>query len=92
MVALTFPRQYQSVPKEVILAQIPGVYGYLKHAMQQPRVPRIEVLDDLFVVHDGNLETDDNAWRNVERVMTVIVRKEKSLFNKYLTLKKKRLL
>lgn len=68
------------VPKKKIVAQIHGVYGFLKHKLRMTQIPRIEVLDDMFVVHTTGISADEKTWSVLDTVMDAILLKEKSIF------------
>jgi hypothetical protein len=78
MPALTSARTFPNIDGRDIIRELPGVYGFLRYRWGD-LTPRIDVLDDMFVVHCDGLGGDDFDWKPLDYALVAIQRKELSI-------------
>ena len=82
MPALTAARTFPEIAARDIIRELPGVYGFLRYRWGD-LTPRIDVLEDMFVVHCDGLGIDFD-WKPLDYALVAVQRKELSISKRQL--------
>ena len=81
MPALTSPRTFSEIDRRDIIRELPGVYGWVRHRWGD-KAPRIEVLENMFVVHSPGIGLEGFDWKPLDYALVAIKRKEQAIYNR----------